>query len=118
MNKCPYCQDEQRQVKAGKNLSGTQRMKCQICGRRYTPEAKEQGYPSRLRELAVKMSVDGLNYRRIGRLLGVDHKSIMLWVKASADSLPEQAPIPQQVSVAEQDELFTFVGRKKTKPTS
>jgi transposase-like protein len=118
MMKCAYCQSSEKQVKAGKNLSGTQRVKCQVCGRRYTPEAKEHGYPASLREQAVKMSVDGINYRRIGRLLGVDHKSVMLWVKAHADSLPSKAPVPQQVVVAEQDELFTYVGKKKTKSSS
>src|SRR5215831_5826977 len=104
MNTCPYCGSAGKQVKAGKNLSGTQRMKCQMCMRRYTPAAKEHGYPSSVRELSVKMYVDGLNYRRIGRLLGVDHKSVMLWVSASADSLSAQPPVPEQVVVAEQDE--------------
>lgn len=30
-----------------------------------------------MRQQAVKMSVDGINYRRIARLLGVDHKMVM-----------------------------------------
>jgi transposase-like protein len=72
-----------------------------------TPQVKEHGYPGSLREQAVKMYVDGLNYRRIGRLLGIDHRTVMLWVKAHADSLPNKAPVPQQVVVAEADELFT-----------
>jgi transposase-like protein len=113
MKECPYCQSKQKQVKAGKNESGSQRWQCQQCGRKYTPEPKAHGYPDVLRQQAVKMSVDGINYRRIGRLLGVDHKTVMHWVKAYTDQLPE-ASLPPDVHNAEQDELFTFVGRKKT----
>jgi transposase-like protein len=117
MSQCPYCQASQRQVKAGKRPCGSQRWQCQVCGRRYTPEPLEQGYPAAMRQQAVKLYVDGLNYRRIGRILGVDHKSVMNWVKAYADQLPP-APVPKQVENAELDELFTFVGKKKTKLTS
>ena len=116
MNTCPYCQASNRQIKSGKQESGSQRYKCQACGRRYTPEPSEQGYPAALRQQAVKLYLDGLNYRRIGRLLGVDHVSVMNWVKAHADQLPP-APRPEQVENAELDELFTFVGKKKTKST-
>jgi len=76
--------------------------------RRSTPEPRERGYPDTLRQQAAKMSVDGINYRRIGRLLGVDHKTIMNWVKAHADQLPP-APVPDDVNNAELDELSTFV---------
>ena len=72
----------------GKNDSGSQRWKCRHCGRKYTPEPREHGYPDSLRQLAVKMSVDGINYRRIGRLLEGNHKTVMHWVKAGADQLP------------------------------
>ena len=117
MNTCPYCQANRRQVKAGKQPSGSQRWKCQVCGRRYTPEPTEQGYPHALRQQAVKLYVDGLNYRRIARVLSVDHKSVMNWVKAYAAQLP-RAPVPKQVENAELDELFTFVGKKKTSSMS
>ena len=63
------------------------------------------------------MYVDGMNYRRIGRHLGVDHKSVMNWVKAYTDQLPAAA-LPDDVNNAELDELYTFVGQKKTGSTS
>ena len=113
MNECPYCHSQERQVKNGKQASGSQRWKCQSCGRKYTPEPKEHGYPPSLRQQAVKMAVDGLNYRRIGRLLEVDHKTVMNWVKAHTDQLPP-APVPLDINNAELDELFTFVEQKKT----
>jgi transposase-like protein len=117
MNRCAYCQSTEKQVKSGKTGAGSQRWKCQNCGRRYTPEPKAHGYPDSLRQQAIRLYVDGTNYRRIGRILGVDHVTVMHWVRAHADQLPD-APQPKRVVMAEQDELFTFVGKKKTKSTS
>ena len=106
MNTCPYCQVPERLVKAGWNRSGSQRWKCQQCQRRYTPEWGEKGYPEPLRLQAVRMYVGGMNYRWIGRHLGVDHKSVMHCGKAYTDQLPDD------VSNEEMDELYTFLGQK------
>jgi len=118
MRKCPYCQAEANQMKAGLTESGSQRYKCGKCNRRYTPEPKEHGYPNEMRQQAVKLYADGVNYRRIGRILGVDHVTVMLWVKAHSDQLADQPPQPPEVGVVEMDELFTYIGNKKTPPTS
>jgi transposase-like protein len=113
MNECPYCHATDRQVRAGKNDSGSQRLKCQHCQHRYTPESKEHGYPEAVHHQAVQYAVDGLNYRRIARPLGVDHKSVINWVQAYTDQLPERPPLPDAVTIVEQDKLFTFVREKK-----
>jgi len=63
------------------------------------------------------MYVDGMNLCRIGRHLGLHHSTVSLWVKAYAANLPE-APKPEEVKAAEMDELFTFIGDKKTGSTS
>ena len=87
------------------------------CGRKYTPEPKEHGYGEDVRQQALQLYVDGMNLRRIGRTLGLHHRTVSLWVKASAALLPE-APVPKEVETAEMDELFTFIGNKKTGSTS
>jgi len=70
------------------NRSGSQRYKCQSCGRKYTPEPKQQGYSAAVRREAVENYVDGLNFRRTGRVLKVAHTSVMNWVKARACASP------------------------------
>lgn len=115
--KCPYCEAISKQVKVGKNDSGSQRMKCQVCGRRYTPEPNEHGYPEAMHQQAIKLYVDGMNFRRIARHLGIHHKTVMLWVTARAEQVPD-APLPTFNDIVEQDELFTFIEQKKTKFTS
>ena len=115
MNTCPYCQANEGQVKNGLNPSGTQRWLCRSCHRAYTPEPKPLGYDDATRLAAVKLFVDGMNIRRIGRTLGVNHQSVANWVKAYAAQLPT-APVPTEVETIELDELFTFV-EKKSPPT-
>ena len=52
----------------------------------------------------------------IGRLLNVHHQSVINWVNAYAVNLPE-APTPEEVDAVEMDELYTFIGEKKTEST-
>jgi transposase-like protein len=117
MQTCPRCQQTKRQNKAGKTGSGSQRYRCMHCGYKYTPEPKQHGYPDEVRKQALQYYVDGMNLRRIVRHLGIHHRTVSLWVKASSASLPE-APVPKEVKTAEMDELFTFIGNKKTGSTS
>ena len=45
---------------------------------------------------ALQYNVDGMNLRRIARHLGIHHRTVSLWVKARAASLPE-VPVPKDV---------------------
>jgi transposase len=117
MPKCPHCQKTEHQHKTGKTEAGTQRYRCMFCNRKYSPEPKQQGYPDEIRKQALQMYVDGMNFRRIGRHLGLHHRTVSLWVKAYAANLTD-LPMPEEVKTAEMDELFTFIGDKKTGSTS
>lgn len=117
--RCPYCHEGNRQVRAGLNASGSQRYKCQVCQRKYTPEPSLHGYREEVRRQAIQLYVDGMNFRRIARTLGVAHRSVINWVNAHAARLPEHPPVPADaLEVNELDELFTFVEDKKTRSTS
>jgi len=48
--------------------------------------------------------------------LGVNHQSAANWVKEYSERLPK-ARVPEKPKVAELDELFTFIGKKKTNTT-
>jgi hypothetical protein len=63
------------------------------------------------------MYVEGSSYGSIGRVLKVNPQSVANWVSTYTTKLPK-APLPAKVKKAELDELFTFVGKKKTKSTS
>ena len=116
---CPYCSQTDRQVKAGRNASGSQRYKCQHCQHKYTPEPHPQGYDDTVRRQALQLYVDGMNFRRIARTLGVTHRTVINWVNAYGAQLPDRPPAPAaHLEVNELDELFTFIGHKKTKSMS
>ena len=55
-----------------------------------------------------------MGLRRIGRQLGVHHHNVANWTIAHSEKLP-QAPVPAKVKTAELEELFTFIGEKKSK---
>ena len=114
--KCPQCRGRVKQYKNGKTEAGSQRYRCFLCGHSYSPQKKEHGYGAEVRRKALRQYVDGMNLRRVGRQLGLHHQTVANWVKEYAEKLPD-APVPKQVKTAELDEIFTFIGEKKTEFT-
>ncbi len=110
----PYCRASKRQIKAGRNRAGSQRFQCREGDRHhYTPEPKPNGYPEEVRLQAVRLYLEGTNFRRIGRLLSVNHQSVVNWINAKQAAL-EPAPQPvAEPETVELDEMFTFIGTKK-----
>lgn len=121
---CPHCQRADRQLKVGRNPSGSQRYLCFFCQRKYTPQPKSQGYDVALRRQAIRFYVDGMNLRRIARHLGVVHQTVANWVAVYAATLPSAPPLPPAdpqhplLPVVELDELYTFEEQKNSGVTS
>ncbi|MCA1606834.1 MAG: IS1 family transposase [Acidobacteria bacterium] len=116
MNRCPSCQ-RQTLVKAGLNSSGSQRYQCKVCKHYTTLQPKPEGYPAETRRNALRLYLEGNGLRRIGRLLEVTHQTVANWINTAQAHLPPAPPQPPHSSVIELDELYTFVGKKKTKST-
>ena len=114
---CPACAATTRQTRAGFNRCGTQRLHCQHCRRFYTLQPKKKGYPAEVRRAALRMYVDGINFRRTARLVGVAPQTVVNWVKEAAEALPARSA-PAQAQTVEMDELYTFIVHKKTLLTS
>lgn len=111
--KCPKCEKIKHQHKIGKTKAGSQRYRCYFCGCSYTPEKKQHGYNASIRQKAIRFYVDGIGLRRTGRQLSIHHQTVANWAKDHAEKLPK-APVPDKVKTAEFDEIFTFIGDKKT----
>lgn len=118
MTRCPHCSSSEQQTKSGHTRTGSQRYRCKECQRIYTPDPKPLGYPEETKREAVRLYLEGTNFRRIGRVLGVNHQSVVNWVNAYHAALPAAEQAVSQPETLEMDELFTFVGSKKRKPTS
>ena len=113
MLECPSCHSTERQIKAGRNRAGSQRMQCRECNRHYTPKPKLNGYPEEVRQQAVRLYLEGTNFRRIGRLLSVNHQSVVNWINAYHQQLPPTKQSLFKPETVELDELYSFIGTKK-----
>ena len=118
MTRCPHCEATEEQTTYGRTARGSQRYKCRRCARVYTPDPLPLGYPDETKREAVRLYLEGTNFRRIGRVLGVNHQSVINWVNSYHASLPAAEPSVASPEVVELDELFTFIGSKKRRPTS
>ena len=117
MKSCKYCQSEHTH-KCGINKSGSQRYYCRECKRYYTPKPTPKAgvYPPEMHKKVAEMYIDGLNLRRIGRQMRINHQTVANWINKLTKKIdPEQAPIPElgEWDTVELDELYTFVGQKK-----
>ena len=91
---------------------------CQCCGRQFLASYSAKGYPDEVKRQCLTLYVNGLGFRAIERCTGVNHNTVINWVKQSGVNLadaPDSEMIPE---LAQVDELQTFVGSKKTKSGS
>ena len=72
-----------------------------------------KGYHSQVKKICLEMYLNGMGFRAIERVTGIHHTTIMIWVKESAQKLPEDEQ--DHPTVAELDELQTYVGRRTDK---
>jgi transposase-like protein len=115
--KCETC--GQRLVKNGLNPSGSQKYLCKGCRRVSTPHPTPVGASAETKQRALNLVLDGSSFRSAARQVGVSHVIVMAWFKTAADQVPETPAKPTQPpEQVELDELFTFVGDKKTKSSS
>lgn len=106
-------------IKNGFNPSGSQKYVCKTCRRVTTPRPTPVGASHEARQLAINMVLDGSSFRSAARHAGVTHATVMAWFKQAAERVPDEPAKPTHTpEQIELDELFTFVGCKKTKRSS
>ena len=47
--KCKNCKNEDKQIKAGKTMAESQKYKCKVCEKVYTPKSKERNYSEEIK---------------------------------------------------------------------
>jgi DNA-binding GntR family transcriptional regulator/ribosomal protein L37AE/L43A len=78
---CPNCQSSS--VNRNGNRDGKQNYLCKQCGRQFLESYLPLGYSPEIREKCIKMHAEGLGFREIERQTGVNHNTVIRWVKAS-----------------------------------
>ena len=83
---CPSCKAENKQVKNGKNRSGTQSYLCRHCKKAYTPEPKQRTYSDEVRKMAIKTYYAGVSGRSVGKIFGMNKANVYNWIKKNGSS--------------------------------
>ena len=108
---CPDCQSIN--IKKNGLKRGKQNHICSDCGRQFIDVYSERGYPQEIKKHCLHLYLEGNGFRRIERLTGVSHNTVINWVKEAGNSLstePDYAEIPE---IAQIGELHTYIGKKK-----
>ena len=114
MKTCPRCKSEER--KKDGIVREKQRYKCKECNYRYTVEKREAKESTQeIRKLALKLYLEGLGFRSIGRIIGFSHVSVYYWIRDFGKKIIElEEKKEEHISVIEIDEMHTYIGNKKT----
>ena len=85
--RCPKCSSIEKQHKQGMNRCGTQRYKCMICGKKYTPNPQSRGYTEEVRQNALRIYYSGVSGRGVGKVLGMSKANVFAWIKKNGGSV-------------------------------
>ncbi|KAA6314454.1 hypothetical protein EZS27_034928 [termite gut metagenome] len=108
---CPRCNSDKR-VKSG-FIKGKQRYKCKACGYHFTVESKSTSKPLSLKKQALRLYLEGLGFRSIGRILGVSNVSVLRWIRCFGQNVQELSPQKRNMEMVEVDEIHSYTGSKK-----
>ena len=67
--KCERCKNENKQIKAVKTKAESQKYKCKVCGKIYTPNPKERNYSEEFKRKAIQIFYEGNSGRAVGKLM-------------------------------------------------
>ena len=107
---CPKCQSSNT-IKSGWHL-GRQRHRCKGCGFQFT-RSVPRGRPASEKAMAITLYTMGLSFNAIARLFKVSTPAVLQWVRNFAEKTYEK-PEPREAVVVELDEMWHYLGSKKT----
>ena len=111
---CPKCYSE-KYVKNGIKYN-KQRCKCKKCGCHFT-QSHKRGASLETKLKALRLYLEGMGFRAIGRVMGVNNVTVLNWIRTLGKSvktyvhmhMPDDA---RHVDVIEMDEMWHFTKKK------
>ena len=111
---CPECKSTH--INKNGRKKGKQNYICVNCQRQFLDNYQiQRGYSDEFKRECLTMYVNGMGFRAIARVKGIDRVTVMNWVKQVGALLPSAYDPETTPQVCELDELETFVGAKKTR---
>lgn len=111
--KCPRCKSTQ--ISKNSHHRGKQNDICKQCRRQFVEFYNPKGYSDDVKRVCLRMYVNGMEFRGIERVTGINHNTVINWVRKAGLSLPDAPEADEIPKITELDELQTFVGKKKNK---
>ena len=112
MDCCKKCQSENFTKKGF--LRGLQRYKCNACGYHFTNTPK-RGKPESMKAMAILCyGMGNMSFNMIGKMFRISRTTVMRWVKAEAENLPEPT-VSSEVKTLAVDEMCHFLEKKLKK---
>ena len=111
---CPRCNSSK--IRKNGHRRGKQNYQCKECGRQFIDEYTTRGYSKQVKENCLTMYVNGLGFRAIERVTGVNHNTVIRWVREYGEGLPNAPYVSSIPEVSEIDELQTFIAKKAVRP--
>lgn len=81
------------------------------CGRTFG-EKDQRLIDPKVKAFALQMYAEGIAARKIERLLEISHNSVLGWVRKEAESKALKPVPPEELSMVEVDEMWSFIGTK------
>ncbi len=111
--KCPKCNSTS--YRKNGHRRGKQCYQCRVCGRQFVESPVPKTYPSEVKQLCLKMYLNGMGLRGIERVTEIHHTTILNWIREVGMKLPDTPEEDEIPEITEIDELQTFIGNKKNK---
>ena len=109
---CPRC-NHHHAHKIGLSRHRRQRWMCTQCGRTFGEKDLRLIDP-KIKAFALQMYAEGIAARKIERLLGISHNSVLGWVRKEVQGKALK-PIPAvELMQVEIDEMWSFIGTKNS----
>jgi transposase-like protein len=109
---CPSCQGQHIR-KNGKSRHGHQRFVCVSC-RATFGQTDHRRINEERKQNALRHYAEGVGLRATERLVEVSHNSVMNWVRQEVAGQSLAKVDAGQVQIIEADELWSYMGQKKT----
>ena len=111
---CPRCQSP-RLEKNGRSQNGKQKYHCKDCAA-YGTLHPSVAYPPERKAEILQAYHERSSLRGLERTFGVARQTVAKWLRQEDEQLPALPPLDtaQANDVLELDELWSFVGSKKT----
>ena len=109
--KCPNCASTH--IRKNGHRRGKQNYICAVCDRQFIESYSKRGYSDEIKKQCLTMYVNGNSFRAIARQTGVNHNTVILWVKKAAEPLTNAPQHCPKNIVTKIDKLETMSRQKK-----